>query len=431
MNRSKLIPLAVVLVLATLAGILFYGTKKDQPKVLFYSGVVESTEHDLAFEIPGTLSEVLVAEGDAVESGLVLARLDRRELESQLEAARASLGQAQAHLQELKNGTRIEDIEVAQAQVEQLEAELAKLLNGPTQAELDAARHQAESAEAFASLRRRGYRPQEIQQAQARLEQSEAQLSNARRDKERFQVLFAQGAAPAAELDSKVERYQVAQAAVQERRKALDQLTAGFRAEEKSMAQEESLAAEARYRNLAQGTRPELISAAQAQLKSSRAQLQKLLRGPRPEQLQAAEEVVKAGEAEVQTLQVRLSKTELKAPLPGVITRRAFEQGETVGAGVGVIQLTVPQETWVDIFIPETDLAKIKLDDPCDVFVDSHPEKPFPGNLSYISQTAEFTPRFVQTQKERVLLVYRAKVAVDDPTHLLKPGLPADVQVKP
>jgi membrane fusion protein YbhG len=431
MNRSKLVPMAVVLVLAVLLGILLYGTKKHQPKPLFYSGVVESTEHDLAFEIPGTLAEFLVSEGDAVESGFVLARLDQRELESQLEGARARLGQAKAHLQELENGTRVEDIEIAEARVEQLEAELAKLRNGPTRPELEAARHQAESAGQFASMRQRGNRPQEIQQAQARLEQTEAQLSNARRDKERFQILFEQGAAPAAELETKVERYRVAQAAVQERREALDQLRVGFRPEEKAMAVEESLAAQARYQNLAQGTRPELIASAEAQLRSSRAHLQQLVRGPRAEQIEAAVEAVKAGEAEVQTSLVRLSKTELKSPLSGVVTRRAFDQGETVGAGVGVVQLTVPQETWVDIFIPETDVAKLKLDDPCQVFVDSYPEKSFTGRLSYISQTAEFTPRFVQTQTERVLLVYRAKVAVDDPEHLLKPGLPADVQVKP
>lgn len=320
---------------------------------------------------------------------------------------------------------------MARAQVQQLEAELAKLLNGPTRAELDAARHQAASAEEFASLRRHGYRPQDIQQARARLEQSEAQLSNARRDKERFQVLFAQGAAPAAQLDTKIERYEIALGAVRERREALEQLESGFRIEEKSMAREESLAAQSRYQNLAQGTRPEVISAAEAQLKSSQAQLQKLLRGPRPEQIESAEQAVKAAEAEFQTLQVQLSKTELKAPLSGIITRRAFDRGETVGAGAGVVQLTVPRETWVDIFIPETDVAKLKLGDPCEVSVDSHPGRSLPGRLSYISQTAEFTPRFVQTQTERVLLVYRAKVAVDDPEHLLKPGLPADVQVKP
>lgn len=431
MKRSKLVPLAVVLVLGVLGGILFYGTQKDQPKPLFYSGVVESTEHDLAFEVPGTLAEMLVSEGDTVESGSVLARLDRRELESRLQGARAKVGQAKAHLQELKNGTRVEDIAIAQAQVETLKAELSGLRNGPTQPELDAARHQAESAAQLASLRQRGNRPQEIQQAQARLDQSKAQLSSARRDQERYQVLFEQGAVPAALLDTKVERYRVSQASVQERREALDQLTEGFRIEEKTMALEESLAAQARYQNLAQGTRPELISAAEAQLKASQAQLQKLVSGPRSEQIAAAAEVVKAGEAEVQTLQVQLSKTELKSPLSGIITRRAFDQGEAVGAGVGVVQLTVPQQTWVDIFIPETDLAKLKLDDPCQVFVDSYPEKPFTGSLSYISQTAEFTPRFVQTQTERVLLVYRAKVSVEDPEHLLKPGLPADVQVKP
>ncbi len=431
MKGSKLFAFGVLVVLAILIGVLVYGTYKGEPKPLFYSGVVESTEYDLAFETPGTIAEILVSEGDTVGAGTVLARLDSRELESQIVGAQAFLGQAKAHLLELKNGTRIEDVNEAQARVEQVQAELARLRNGPTQPELDVALHQALSAGELSSLRERGVRPQEIEQSKARLEQSKAELLAARLDKERYEVLLAEGAAPAALVDAKLKRHRVAEESVRERREALDQLQSGFREEEKAMASQDALAAQARYQNLAQGTRPEVIAAAEAQLKSSRTQLEKLRSGPRPEQIKSALEAVKASEAQIQTLQVRLSKTELSSPLAGLITRRAFDQGETVGAGAGVLQLTVPQETWVDIFIPETDMAKISLGDSCAIFVDSLPEKPFSGSLTFVSQTAEFTPRFVQTQRERVLLVYRAKVTVLDPEHLLKPGLPADVQVRP
>jgi HlyD family secretion protein len=80
--------------------------------------------------------------------------------------------------------------------------------------------------------------------------------------------------------------------------------------------------------------------------------------------------------------------------------------------------------------VPETDLGKVKLGQAADVHTDSFPGKTYPGRVSFISSEAEFTPKSVQTQKERVTLVYRVKIDLNDARHELKPGMPADVDIK-
>jgi HlyD family secretion protein len=84
----------------------------------------------------------------------------------------------------------------------------------------------------------------------------------------------------------------------------------------------------------------------------------------------------------------------------------------------------------VRVYVPETDLGKVNLGQVVNVHTDSFPNKTFPGRVSFISSEAEFTPKSVQTQKERVTLVYRVKVDMDNPSHELKPGMPADVDIK-
>jgi HlyD family secretion protein len=82
------------------------------------------------------------------------------------------------------------------------------------------------------------------------------------------------------------------------------------------------------------------------------------------------------------------------------------------------------------VYVPETDLGKVHWGQTVDVHTDSFPDKTYPGRISFISSEAEFTPKSVQTQKERVTLVYRVKVDLENPQHELKPGMPADVDIK-
>jgi HlyD family secretion protein len=133
-----------------------------------------------------------------------------------------------------------------------------------------------------------------------------------------------------------------------------------------------------------------------------------------------------AGDA-LKLSQVRLGYTELTAPLAGTVTVREAELGEVLSAGAPVVTIADLEHVWVRVYVPETELGKLRLGEAVAVSTDTYPGKRYPGRVSFIASEAEFTPKSVQTDKERVTLVYRVKVDVENPTHELKPGMPADV----
>ena len=103
---------------------------------------------------------------------------------------------------------------------------------------------------------------------------------------------------------------------------------------------------------------------------------------------------------------------------------------EVVSPGTPIVTLGDLDHLWVRVYVPETDLGKVHWGQTVDVHTDSFPDKIYPGRVSFISSEAEFTPKSVQTEKERVTLVYRVKVDLDNTRQELKPGMPADVDIK-
>ena len=97
--------------------------------------------------------------------------------------------------------------------------------------------------------------------------------------------------------------------------------------------------------------------------------------------------------------------------------------------GVSILTLVNPKEIWLRAYVPEEEIGRIKVGDPARVSVDAYPGRTFPGRVSEIASEAEFTPKNVQTKKERVNLVFRIKIAVDNPEGILKPGMPADADI--
>jgi HlyD family secretion protein len=135
--------------------------------------------------------------------------------------------------------------------------------------------------------------------------------------------------------------------------------------------------------------------------------------------IQNAEEVLKlAG--------IVLEYTVLPAPFDGVVTVRQAELGEIMVPGTPVMTLADLDHIWLRAYINETDIGKIRLDQAATVKTDTYPGKSYKGRVSFISSSAEFTPKSVETHAERVTLVYRIKIDIDNPTHELVPGMPAD-----
>jgi HlyD family secretion protein len=126
---------------------------------------------------------------------------------------------------------------------------------------------------------------------------------------------------------------------------------------------------------------------------------------------------------------IKLSYTALTAPFDGVILVRQAELGEVAAPGTPVVTLADLDHIWVRVYVPETDLGHVRWSQDVTVRTDTFPGKNYRGKVSFISSEAEFTPKSVQTEKQRVTLVYRVKVDVDNPNHELKPGMPADVYI--
>ncbi len=122
--------------------------------------------------------------------------------------------------------------------------------------------------------------------------------------------------------------------------------------------------------------------------------------------------------------------TTLTAPFDGVVTTRQAELGEVVVPGTPVITIADLDHVWLRAYLNETDLARVRLGQEVTVTADSYPGKRYRGRLSFIAAKAEFTPKSVETHAERVTLVYRVKIDIDNPTHELVPGMPADAKLE-
>ena len=158
-------------------------------------------------------------------------------------------------------------------------------------------------------------------------------------------------------------------------------------------------------------------------------QLSLIREGPRPERIEQARTQVGIARESLEKAKLNLGYTELRAPLDGVILCQGAEPGEYLNPGSPVLTLGQMEKVWLRAYVNETDLGKVKLGQEVTVSTDTYPGETFPGRISFIASEAEFTPKFVQTHEERVKLVYRVKVELDNPDMILKPGMPADALI--
>jgi len=188
------------------------------------------------------------------------------------------------------------------------------------------------------------------------------------------------------------------------------------------------------YALVVEGPRPEEILQARAQLEQTQAALRlattkKIQVEVLKKELETAQAQVQESASALKVIQSQLEYCNLYAPTPGVVLVKNTEPGEYIVPGGAVITLGDIEKPWLKAFIHETDLGKVKLGQDVFVTTDSFPGKVYPGKVTFVSSEAEFTPKNVQTVKERVKLVYRIKVSLDNPQHELKPGMPADAQI--
>ena len=175
----------------------------------------------------------------------------------------------------------------------------------------------------------------------------------------------------------------------------------------------------------ARNARDEALS----RIRLAREQLDLRTIGPRQETIDQAQAKVKAAEETLNQARQQLSYTEITSPLEGVVLSNSAEVGEYLNPASPVVTLGATATPWLRAYINETDLGRIQLQQKVSVSSDSFPGKSYPGQISFISSQAEFTPKSVQTFEERVKLMYRIKIDLKNPENELKPGMPADAVI--
>jgi HlyD family secretion protein len=168
------------------------------------------------------------------------------------------------------------------------------------------------------------------------------------------------------------------------------------------------------------------LAAAQAARDKAHAQLSMLKEGYRTEEVEVGRARLKEAEKVLELAELNLSRCQLFAPIAGRVLSKNREVGETIAAGAPIVTLGDLTRPWLNLYVGERDLGKVALGMTAYVTVDSFPSQPFPGRVTFIAEKAEFTPKNIQTQDERVKLVYRVKIELENRKQALKAGMPAD-----
>lgn len=388
MKKRLLIIIPLLLIAIAGAVVYRYFTGFDDDLALMFSGNIEVTEAQMSFRIPGRLQERLVEEGDSVSIDQPLARLENTDQTIAVAQAEASLAHARAVLAELEAGSRQEEIARSEARVLQVRHRLSELQNGSRAEDIETARA-------------------ELDRAVAAEESAIVLLNRAQNEYDRYNRLIKSNAVSKDIVEDFLARYNTSQNQVKE-------------------AQARSRIAAQQFRLLEAGPRIEQIRQAEAELQQAEAEFALIKAGPRVEIIDQARAQVQGAEEGVNQARQQLAYTELSSPMKAVVLSVAAEPGEYLNPSSPVLTLGRMEKPWLRAYVHERALGRIKLNQEVDVSTDSFPDKIYKGRISFISSQAEFTPKTVQTFEERVKLMYRIKVALDNPDNELKPGMPAD-----
>lgn len=171
------------------------------------------------------------------------------------------------------------------------------------------------------------------------------------------------------------------------------------------------------------------LKRAEAAYERSNQAYNEILEGTRKEQIAVNRANVHSARQGLELSRVRLTYTSLYAPKSGVVTARQAELGEVMLPNTPVVTIADIDHLWMRGYVSETDMGRVRWGQSALVKTDTFPGKTYMGRVSFISSEAEFTPKSVETHKERVTLVYRIKIDLENPNHELKPGMPADAEI--
>ncbi|HOT90556.1 MAG TPA: efflux RND transporter periplasmic adaptor subunit [Anaerolineae bacterium] len=445
------------------------------------SGVIQAEQVNVASEFGGLIAAIPVSKSDNVTAGQVIVQLDTTMLDAQIEVARAMVDMAEAGLAQAKAGARPGAIatakaQLAQAQVGQLVAQQAVsdtllLVANPqeidlqiavTRAQLESAEHELAQATALKDA---------IEVAKAQLDKAYTEFNGGGRH--RFQA--AQGSVDdilddlrdifpdlpdlpdnLPEIPSGTYTYGDWELVIGNGGYTLYkwvnisfpmsalqlpnlwwQSWIGVNA---AAAKKEGL--EAKLANLyAQRANPQTMQAyadeaisaeaqVEAQVALAQVQVEALEAGATPEQIAAIEARVNQARSGLESLLQQREMLALKAPIDGMVVDVVMRPAEVAAAGATILTIADLNKLTLTVYIPQTQIGKLHVGDPVQISVNSFPNRVFEGHISRIADQAEFTPRNVATQEERVNLVFAVEISVPNRDGVLKMGMPADVVIE-
>ncbi|MEG4516264.1 MULTISPECIES: efflux RND transporter periplasmic adaptor subunit [unclassified Microcoleus] len=444
------------------------------------SGTVQPVQRvNLSPKGSGRIAELFVEQGDKVEAGQIVARMESRDVEAQLAQAKAREASARARLAKIEAGNRSEDIASARARLEQAEASLAQAQAGSRVEEVAGARARLQQTQAGLQRLRAGSRVEEVSQARARLAQAQARLADAQTGSvkqeiaqaqtqidsskaqaeltaqrvERNRPLVEEGALAKDKLDelikenrtaqakliesqkrlqqlqeNRLSQIQQLQAAVQVEQQALNQLQNGTRSEEIAQAEAEVAEARSKLAQLENGNRPEEIAKAEAAVAEAKSQLAAQENGSRPEEIAQAQAELAEAQAQVRFQEVQLEDTKVRAPFAGIITQRYAIQGAFVTPATSASEATSATSTSIVALardvevlakVPEADISQIKPGQEVEIVADAYPDKVFKGRVKLIAPEAV---------KERDVTLFQVRVAIDTGKDSLQSGMNVDLR---
>jgi len=386
---KRVILIVALLAVVGTAGVFTYRNLHPQTSNrIVVSGNIELTQVDIAFKTAGRLVACTVKEGDTVHKGMIIARLDQEQLLRQRQTAEASLQASQAMLGEAISALRWQretvaaDMQLRRADLSAAQSQLLQLKNGA--------------------------RPQEFQEANAAVSAAQSQFDQAQKDWQRVQPLHEHDDISTSQYDQFRTRFESAAANLKEAKEKAALVEAGPRAEtiEAAAAQ---------------------VERAQAGVKMGQANVLETVR--REQQVDASRSDVERARAQIALIDSEMADTIATSPINGVVLVKAADVGEILAPGTSVLTVGDLDHPWLRAYIREQDLGRVRIGSPARVTTDSFPGKFYNGRVSFISSEAEFTPKQIQTAEERVKLVYRIKIDIENPNHELKSNMPADAEL--
>ena len=371
---KRLIPLLALAVIATIYVVYEHYLSK---RPYAWAGTVEARAVTVGSRTGGRIQQILVREGDRVQPGQPLIVLEAGDLEAQRAIADAQLEQSRAALEKLQAGARPEEIAQANARAAQATAALAET--------------------------RHGSRVEEIAAAQARVAQVQAQVDKAKLDADRAHRLLASQAIPQAEADAADTALRTVTAERDAQQQVLDQLRAGARSEEKQQAAARAAEAEAAAKLVIAGARVEDLRAAQAQ--------------------------VDAAKARVDQLDVMIGELTIRAPAAARVESLDLRPGDILAPNAPAATLLEDDQLYVRIYVPETQLGHVKVDQVIPITVDSFGDKEFKGKVEHVDEKGQYSPRNLQTADERADQVFAVRVGLVDGKDVLRAGMAATAHV--